>query len=681
MPISAFSAQKFYQIATGAPVAREHARISLDLEVPERGLHIVEAAPDGTTLLAVLQGLIAPNRDRERCIRDIELRQIPRPIAHPQPLAARRQAYYLSLNELQSNNRTLASLFGLTELLTEKAERSRRAQCPTCGGAIPVCSTPAELCDELLSSWRGEALEIDLVGPRETTEAWGKEHGFTVRTNDLNLAAARLDSFTCNTTRISQLHPLLASTRRLHDTWLTVRGAHKHTDYAWSGRCSTCSYQMRPFQRSNARTLIERGPNEHTHVEASRVLEGRSLRALLTCSLGDILAEDSLQRVLPPFQQRAIETLALTDLSLGTQTTTLAPHTLAQVTLAAALSPGTASNSIILFDAPRSLFSEEEYNALLAVAETIAQTATVLWISEPGTEPRHTSLFTPHPVKTPLLGTIDLHDSATGPAPIQCGEWLSVNPPHHHQHERFGLALATALHGEPSPLATVSALHSFSVHFIPLFAQDTTTTRLVAHQLGAIEPLAKMFAASHHAKMLGLSPRDFIISQIKQAPSICGSCKGTGLLHATDRDAWQEEIAPCPACWGARFRSPARDVTFKGKTVWEILNSSIASCEQILCALPKMKEVFEVTTLLGLGDIALGTPTALLAPTHRRMLAIVRAVVEATESKPSVIVIEAPFVGIDERLRTALRKVRTHPRWSNRIAWVGIDTHTYLHPH
>ena len=107
--------------------------------------------------------------------------------------------------------------------------------------------------------------------------------------------------------------------------------------------------------------------------------------------------------------------------------------------------------------------------------------------------------------------------------------------------------------------------------------------------------------------------------------------------------------------------------------MWEILNTSIRSSEQILRALPKMKEVFELTTLLGLGEIALGTPTALLHTTHRRMLAIVRAMLEATATKPSIIVIEAPFVGVDEPHRAGLEEVIEHPRFRERVAWIGVE--------
>ena len=673
MSIAAFSAQRFYQVATGSPVEPSCTHLSLDVDLPHDGLHLVDAAPDGTTHLAWLQGIIAPSKQRERFIGDIELRRLPRPITHVEHLTAVRQAHYLSLNDLQSHSRTIASLLGLTDSLTDAAAQSRAAQCPTCGHLIPIFLSPSELCEEISRAWRNKDIEVTLAGPCETIETWSKEHGFTCSSKDQSVATVRLDSFTCDAVRALQLQPLIASTRRLHETWISVRGSNDNKEYAWAGRCSTCGYQMRAFQRSAARTLIERGRDENASVEASRLIEGRSLESLLTSSFRDLFGSDAIVRLFSTAQRKALETLALTELTLGTHTNTLAPSTLASVSLVASLSLANSRHDIMVFDAPCSLFPAREHDAVLAVAKTIAQNTPFVWLSEPAQAPRQISSSRGDSSNTRLLGTVHLHNSSPSSGEVSCGGWLSVDISSHHRHSRLGLALYKALQGVPSPLITFSALHPCSAHFIPLFSEDSTATRLVAHQLGAIEPLAKMFAASHQAKMLGLSSRDFIIGQLRQSPTLCGTCRGTGILHSTDGDLWREEVGPCPTCWGTRFRSPARDVTFKGKTMWEILNTPIQFSEQTLRALPKMKQVFELTTLLGIGDVALGTPTALLHTTHRRMLAIAHSILEATATKPSLIVVEAPFAGLNEEQRTGLQQVVEHPRFREHVAWIGVE--------
>lgn len=673
MSIAAFSAQRFYQLATGAPVDRACTHVSLEEEIPQRGLHLIDAAPDGGTHLLWLQGIIAPSQQSERFIRDIELRRLPRPITHVAHGTGVRQAHYVSLNELQSDTRTIAALLGLTDRLIDAATQSRAAQCPTCGEVIPIFLASAEICNEISHCWRGKDIEIDLVGPDEIIERWAAEHGLTSRSKDTSLRIVRLDSFVCDETRTSQLQPLIASTRRLGEAWIAVTSKTEHKEYAWSGRCHTCCYQSRAFQKSAAHSLIERGNVEHAIVEASRLIEGITLRCFLSSSFREVFAWDTTARLVPAAQREILEKLALTELTPGMHTNALSPSTLALTALAASPSLRERHHGLVFFDAPRSLFRAKEYDSALAVAEVIAQSVPVVWLSEPPQPPQHTPPAPDTDTKAALLGRVHLHGSSRRAEKVSCGGWLSLSLPPHLHHDRLGLALHKAVQGTPSPLLTFTPLHPFSAHFIPLFSEDSTATRLVAHQVGAIEPLAKMFAASHQAKMLGLSARDFTIGQLRQSPTLCGSCRGTGILHATDGDLWREEVGPCPTCWGTRFRSPARDVTFKGKTMWEILNTSIRSSEQVLRALPKMKEVFELTTLLGLGEIALGTPTALLHTTHRRMLAIVRAMLEATATKPSIIVIEAPFVGVDEPRRAGLQKVIEHPRFKEHVAWIGVE--------
>lgn len=673
MTIAAFSAQRFYHLATGSPVDPSHTHVLLETEIPPSGLHLIEAAPDGTTHLAWLQGVIAPSKQRERFISDILLRKLPHPIAHGKHSAAVRQAHYLSLNDLQSHNRTLASLLHATETLTNAAAQSRAAQCPTCGHVIPIFLSASELCEEIVKTSREKEIDVDLVGPLETIATWAAEHGFTSQQQDENLATVRLDSFRCDEARTLQLQPLLASTRRLGGAWLSVNNSAEHTEYAWDGRCSPCSYQMRPFRKSIARPLIERGATDDASVEASRLIEGRTLENLLTTSFGDLIRDTTIAHIMTASQRDAIETLGLTELSLQSISSTLTPSTLARVALVITSALPTEDHSVVLFDAPRSLFRAQEYDALLAVAQSIARKSPLVWISDPVKPLQPSAPPLENAPKSKLLGTIALHGESTSSADVRCGEWLSIDLPDDQRHERRGLALYRALQGNSSARVSFAPLHPFSPSFIQLFSEDSTATRLVAHQLGAIDPLSKMFAASHQAKMLGLNSRDFTIGQLKPSSTLCGTCRGTGLLHAVDGDLWREEVAPCPSCWGTRFRSPARDVTFKGKTLWEILNTSIASSEQILRALPRMKDVFELTTLLGLGDIALGTPTALLHSSHRRMLAVAHALLEATATKASVIVVEAPFVGLNAEQQAGLQRVITHPRFKERVAWIGVE--------
>jgi excinuclease ABC subunit A len=232
--------------------------------------------------------------------------------------------------------------------------------------------------------------------------------------------------------------------------------------------------------------------------------------------------------------------------------------------------------------------------------------------------------------------------------------------------------VAAAIDGEANHAYEFAATGPFSPHLIPLFSVDSNLTRLVAHDLGVNDPLAKLFASSQQAKMLGLTPRDLIIGQARVSASICRTCRGAGLL-LTEEDSVLSGASLCTSCWGARWSSPARDITFRGKTMWQLLNSPIRETAPVLRALPKMSQILELVTLLDLVDIPLGMPTSLLSRTNRRLLSVIKATISATPSRPSLVIIEEPYVGLTEQQISGLAEVALHSYTKPKVAWIAVS--------
>jgi excinuclease ABC subunit A len=238
-------------------------------------------------------------------------------------------------------------------------------------------------------------------------------------------------------------------------------------------------------------------------------------------------------------------------------------------------------------------------------------------------------------------------------------------------NRRPAIAVSNVIEGVADATFSFSPSSPFSLHFIPLFSIESSLSRLVAHEIGAIEPLAKLFASSQQAKMLGLSPRELAIGQARHSASICGTCRGSGLVLA-EAGELLSGASLCPSCWGSRFSAPARDVTFKGRTLWQLLNSTIHEATPVLQALPKMSHVLELLQLFDLTHIPLGVPTSLLPRTTRRLLSAARAAISATTNRPSLVVIEEPFVGLSAKQRSRLSQVASHSYTTGKVAWVGV---------
>jgi hypothetical protein len=670
MSIRAFSAQRFYSIATGAPIDRSDCFVSLNSDLPSRGLHVIEPNEQGETDLLWIGGVVASSKRRERFIQQIRNGEIPTPLPASESEASSPRIRYHSLDALQNRGQTVAALLGLPTELVRAARHSVWARCPSCSEDLPVFPTAAAMCDHISRSLAGKEITIELVGASEEVSTWATARGFTPTSAPHDRGAARLDSLRCERGTLRALEPLLTSTRHLPTTWLTIRSECGVEEYGWNGRCARCDITLSPFTTTAARDYIERGSSPRFSHEGARLVDGVTLSELITSPLTKVLPRQTLTAAFTPLQLEMIPLLSLQSVTLHTRTTELSPRALAALVAVALADESKNGEELRIFQASAALFSSGARSEIERIANALSQHGGFIWLTE-----RPHDTHKPVDVEAPTekrrsLGSLTLTFPELITRQIALGAWSEVEIPPALQHLNVGSHVDRALGGKNTELVRCEAQAPFTPHLIPLFDVESTTTRLVAHALGVMEPLAKMFAASHQARMLGLAPRDLLLGQLRHSHSICGSCKGLGVLLTREND--YAHASPCHSCWGTRFKTPAREITFKGKTMGEILNAPLSASENTLRALPRMKEVFELVTLLSLADLPLGMPVTLLSGPQRRLLSIAHALLVSTKTRPSVIVLEEPEVGFSERQREALVSVIQLPAFHERSGWVGV---------
>lgn len=669
MPLRAFSAQRFYALATGSPIDRSQAVITADTDIPLSGIRILAPDPQGDTELVWIHGVVARAEQRERFIEEVRAGTIPMPIPNSDISATCPRVRYHSLEELHGRQQSVASLLGLTEPLVAAAMTSRWASCPTCARPLPLFHTAAELCDHLLTSLRGKDIRIELIGPAEEISSWASDNGFTPLSLNNERSSVRMDSLTCELESLRKLEPILSSTRQLKESWFTISHANSPEEYGWNGRCARCELTLSPCSSSVARDLIERpGTARATH-EGTRIVDGMPLAELLALPLRRALTGSLASTLVGDIPKEYIPALSLTEIPLNASTTELAPRALASLVLIALSRRTENKTELRLFTAPSALFSPDQLSAVRELVERTSTTTPLVWITEvtPHSPPRPS----PQVASARPVTNITIHTEPPVQIRTGRGEWRELTIPSSLRDRRMALALYQHLSdGTEGELITSESASPFTAHFIPIFPAKSSHTRLIAHALGVVEPLAKMFASSHQAKMLGLTARDLLLGQLRQSSMVCSSCKGTGIL--INENAISDSSEPCHTCWGSRFRSPAREITFKGRTLWEILNAPLSASRDTLRALPKMKEVFELASSLGLTEFPLGMPITLLATHHRRLLAIAHAMLSGTPSRPSLIVVEEPGVASSMEHRTGLEAAVAHPAFRERVSWIGV---------
>jgi len=120
--------------------------------------------------------------------------------------------------------------------------------------------------------------------------------------------------------------------------------------------------------------------------------------------------------------------------------------------------------------------------------------------------------------------------------------------------------------------------------------------------IGAFEFIRDIFAKLPLAKQRGYGKARF---SFNAKGGRCERCQGNGKLKIEMHflpDAWTE----CPACLGKRFNRETLEITYKGKSIADILEMSVSEAKAHFRPIPKLYRLLNTIEELGLGYLALG---------------------------------------------------------------------------
>lgn len=119
---------------------------------------------------------------------------------------------------------------------------------------------------------------------------------------------------------------------------------------------------------------------------------------------------------------------------------------------------------------------------------------------------------------------------------------------------------------------------------------------------GLFDPIRDLFAQLPLSRQRGYGSGRF---SFNTRGGRCENCEGAGRLKIEMNflpDAWVE----CTSCGGRRFNRETLEVTFKGKSIAEVLDLTISEALVLFHALPKPRKVLQTLDDLGLGYLRLG---------------------------------------------------------------------------
>jgi excinuclease ABC subunit A len=124
----------------------------------------------------------------------------------------------------------------------------------------------------------------------------------------------------------------------------------------------------------------------------------------------------------------------------------------------------------------------------------------------------------------------------------------------------------------------------------------------------------------------------------------CEACAGGGTVQVEMHflaDVW----VPCEACGTKRYNAETLEVRFKGKSIHDVLESSIAECAELFSAFPMLSRVLGTLMKVGLGYMKLGQAATTLSGGEAQRVKLSRELGKAQTGR-TLYVLDEPTTGL-----------------------------------
>jgi excinuclease ABC subunit A len=174
-------------------------------------------------------------------------------------------------------------------------------------------------------------------------------------------------------------------------------------------------------------------------------------------------------------------------------------------------------------------------------------------------------------------------------------------------------ALARELNGSREPVGAhdklIGAEHIDKIIEIDQSPIGRTPRSNPATYTGLFGPIRELFAGVPEARLRGYSPGRFSFN-VKGGR--CENCKGDGILKI-EMQFLPDVYVPCEVCKGKRYNREALEIHYKGKSIADVLEMTIAEALDFFSAVPNVKAKLQTLYDVGLGYVHLGQPATTLS--------------------------------------------------------------------
>ena len=126
---------------------------------------------------------------------------------------------------------------------------------------------------------------------------------------------------------------------------------------------------------------------------------------------------------------------------------------------------------------------------------------------------------------------------------------------------------------------------------------------------GVFDHIRKLFAQTAEAKVRGYQPGRF---SFNVRGGRCEACAGDGTIKI-EMHFLPDVYVPCEICHGARYNRDTLEITFRGKTIADVLDMSCEEALSFFATQPPIARHMQTLVDVGLGYVRLGQPAPTLS--------------------------------------------------------------------
>ncbi len=158
---------------------------------------------------------------------------------------------------------------------------------------------------------------------------------------------------------------------------------------------------------------------------------------------------------------------------------------------------------------------------------------------------------------------------------------------------------------------------------------------------GIFDPIRTMFASLPESQMRGFTSGRFSFN-VKGGR--CETCKGGGVVRI-EMNFLPDVYVVCDECKGKRFNQETLAVTYKGKSIADILAMTVDDALAFFSAVPNIKRKLETLARVGLGYIHLGQAATTLSGGEAQRIKLSKELSKRATGK-TIYILDEPTTGL-----------------------------------